>query len=144
MREFSWHRLKHAGLILLTLVAAAGWLYVIYNEKRSNDPMEIVKKHFVFYPAYSHGVWREEECSRVDGDKCREVKYTISVAGCGPVTFDWRVSAGEDADATWTYNGAIPRIDENQYPLYAVLNEDTRLIDSPSLGKPLPETCQFR
>jgi len=144
MREFYWHHFKHAFLILLTLVAVAGWLYVIYKEERSNEPMEIVKKHFVFYPEYSHGVWREEECAHVDGNKCREVRYTISVRGCGPVTFDWRVSVGEGADAAWSYNGPSPRFNENEYPLYAVLNDDSRLIDSPALGKPLPETCQFK
>jgi hypothetical protein len=144
MREFSWQHFKRAFLILLTLVAAAGWLYVIYNQERSNDPMEVVKKRFVFYPEYSHGVWREKECAHVDGDKCREVTYTIPVKGCGPVTFDWLVSTGEGADAAWTYNGTDPRLDESKYPLYAVLNEDARLIDSPALGKPLPETCQFK
>ena len=87
---------------------------------------------------------KNEECAHVDGNKCRDVRYTISVKGCGPVTLDWRVSAGEDADAAWTYNGTSPRFDESQYPLYAVLSEDFRLIGSPALGKPLPQTCQFK
>lgn len=144
MQRSSWSHFKSAFLILLTLVAAAGWLYVIYNQRKSNEPVEIVQKHFVFYPEYSHGVWHEGPCARAGGEKCREVTYTISVQGCGPVTFDWRVIPGEDADASWSYNGASPKFDENKYPLYAVLSQDSRLIDSPALGKPLPQTCRSK
>jgi hypothetical protein len=144
MRESSWQRFKNALLILLVVVAAAGWMYVIYNAHRANDPTEIVRKHFVFYPEYSLGVWREGGCANVDGETCREVTYTVPVKGCGPVTFDWRVFPGEDANTTWSYNGTSPIFDEEKYPLYAVLSEDSHLIDSPALGKPEPETCPFK
>jgi len=144
MQELSWGRFKHAFLIVLVFVAAAGWLYVIVNEHRQNDPMGIVRKHFVFYPEYSHGVWREAKCINVDREACREVTYTIPVKGCGPVTFDWRVFRGEDGDKTWSYIGANPSFDETKYPLYAFVSEDSHFIDSPALGKPLPETCQFK
>ncbi len=144
MHESFWHRFKLALQILLLLVAAAGWSYVLYNEHRAHEPVEIVKKHFLFYPEYSHGVWREDLCASMDRKKCREVSYTVPVKECGPVTFDWHISFGEDEDATWSYNGANPKLNEAKYPLYAVLSEDSRLIDSPALGKPLPETCQFK
>jgi hypothetical protein len=144
MSKSLWHYCKHTGLVLLTLAAIAGWLFVVYIQNRSREPMEIVKKHFVFYPEYSHGTWREAPCGDAKQDGCRDVTYTISLAGCGPVTFDWRVSQGEDADSDWTYNGPRPKLDESEYPLYAVLSEDSRLIDSPALGKPLPQTCHSK
>jgi hypothetical protein len=133
---------KNAVLILLGVAGVAGWLALIYIQHRANQPIEIVKKHFVFYPEYSHGTWREAPCS--GAEKCREVTYTIPVKGCGPVTFDWRVQAGDDRDPTWSYNGANPKFDEDKYALYAVLSEDSRLIDSPALGKPVPDTCQMK
>lgn len=143
MQGFPWRHVKHGALMLLLLVAAAGWLCVIYAEHRSNEPIEVAKRHFVFYPQYSHGVWREEECAS-DKQGCREVTYTISVQGCGPVKFHWRVFPGEDADTTWSYNGTSPKFDEEKYPLYAILNQDSRFIDSPALGKPVPQTCQAK
>ena len=144
MQRSYWHHFKQTSVILLTLGAAAGWFYIIYKGRRANDPMEIVKKHFVFYPPYSHGTWRETECRNADTQKCREVTYTVPVTGCGPVTFDWRVSPGDDADSSWSYQGSSPKFDESKYPLYAVLNGDSRLIDSPALGKPLPPNCRSK
>src|ERR1700733_9738118 len=119
---------KHAFLALLTLAGAAGWLLVIYAQNRSNEPMEIVKKHFAFYPEYQRGIWREAPCSDPGEKKCREITYTVPVKGCGAVTFDWTVLAGEDADSSWTYNGPTPKFDETQYPIYATLSEDSHLI----------------
>jgi hypothetical protein len=144
MKATFWRRLKNALLIFCLVVAAAGWGYVIYSDRRSKDPVEIVKKHFVFYPQYSHGVWREGECPGAGASECRDVTYTIPVSGCGDVTFDWRVFPGEDADATWTYRGPAPKVDESKYPFYAVLNEDSRFIDSPALGTALPAACQVK
>jgi len=135
---------KNASFILFALVAAAGWSYVIYGNHRANDPIEIVKKHFVFYPEYSHGIWREGRCSNEENAECREVTYTTPLEGCGPVTFDWTVFPGKDADAAWSYNGTNLKIDENKYPLYAVLNEDSRFINSPALGAELPTSCQVK
>jgi hypothetical protein len=54
MHKLSWQLLKNIFLSVLALAAGAGWLYVIYDEHRAKEPMEIVKKHFVFYPEYSH------------------------------------------------------------------------------------------
>ena len=144
MEKAFWRHFKNALLILVVLAAAAGWLYVIVNAHRQNDPVVIVRKHFVFYPEYSHGVWREAQCAQVDADGCREVTYTVPVKGCGSVTFDWRVFPGEDGDKTWTYNGANPSFDEARYPLYAFVSDDSHFIDSPALGKPLPDTCQLK
>jgi hypothetical protein len=144
MHKPAWQLLKNVLLSVLAFAAGAGWLYVIYNEHRSKEPMEIVKKHFVFYPEYSHGSWREGQCASAGKEKCREVTYTIPLKACGAVRFDWLVFPAEDAEATWSYNGASPRIDESKYPLYAVLSEDSRLVDPPAVGKPLPETCQFK
>jgi hypothetical protein len=138
------HRLKHAWLISFLLVAAAGWSYLIYNEHRANDPMEIIKKHFVFYPDYSGGVWREEACIKAYKEKCREVTYIVSVKGCGPVTFDWRVFPGEGGDTTWSYQGARPSVDESKYRLYAIVNGDSRFIDPPALGTAPPTVCQVK
>jgi hypothetical protein len=136
--------LTSASLTFLCLVGAAVWLYVIYAGRRAHDPVEIVKKHFVFYPEYSHGVWREAKCANVASEGCRNVTYTVPVKGCGPVTLAWRVFSGEDIDGAWTYNGATPRVDENAYALYGVLSEDSRLIESPALGKPVPQSCQLK
>jgi hypothetical protein len=141
MQEFPWRVFKNASLILLMLVAAGGWLYVTYNGYRANNPTEIVKKHFVFYPEYSHGVWREGSCGGVNGQKCRDVTYAVHVRGCGTVTFHWRVFPDGDAAAKWSYDGTSPKFDETKYALYAILSEDSRLIDSPSLGKPVPDIC---
>jgi hypothetical protein len=144
MQGFGWHHIRRAILTLCVAVAAAGWLYVIYNERRSHDPTEIVKKHFVFYPDYSHGSWHEGQCADARKEKCREVTYTVPVKGCGAVTFDWRVFSDDDGDATWTYQGPSPKVNESKYPLYAVLNEDSRFIDSPALRTALPEVCQVK
>jgi len=139
-------QLEYGLLTLLALGAAAGWLYVIFNEHRQNDPMGIVRRHFLFYPEYSHGVWREGSCGQIDvgTGKCREITYTVPVRGCGSVTFNWRVYPGDDADKTWSYDGLHPSLNESDYPLYALLTDDSRFIDSPALGKPLPETCRLK
>jgi hypothetical protein len=146
-----WRRLEYAGVAVLLCVAAAGWIYVAVNEHRQKDPVVIVKKHFLFYPEYSHGVWREGPCtpstsgpaSGASAPGCRDVTYTVPVKGCGMVTFDWTVVPGnDDADATWMYNGKRPKFDEAEYPLYAFLDEEGHFIDSPALGKPVPEACQ--
>jgi hypothetical protein len=129
-------------LAFLCLVAAAGWVYILYTQNRANNPLEIVRKHFVFYPDYSRGVWREEKCSQAGRAKCQEVVYTVALKGCGPLTFDWRVFPAEDAETIWSFQCTSPKLDESRYPLYAVLNEDSHLIDSPTRGKPL--TCQLK
>lgn len=140
----SLEHFKNTFLAIVVLAGGAGWLYVLYNDHRSKEPVEVVKKHFVFYPEFSHGVWREAGCPAGEKQKCREVSYTVPLKGCGTVNFGWRVFPQEDADATWSYTGPNPRIDENKYPLYAVLNEDSRLIDSPAVGLPIPDTCQLK
>jgi hypothetical protein len=126
------------------LGALGGWGYVIYNQHRSRDPLEIVRKHFVFYPPYSHGIWGKTRCAGASGEECWEVTYTAPVQGCGPVTFHWHVLPYGDGEPEWSYNGSRPRVDENQYPLYAILSQDSRLIDSAALGKPLPATCSTK
>ena len=146
-----WRRLEYAGTVVLLCAAAAGWIYVAVNEHRQKDPVVIVEKHFLFYPEYSHGIWRQGPCapstfrpaSEADAQGCRDVTYTIPVKGCGTVTFDWSVVPGNDeADATWTFNGERPKFDEAEYPLYALLDEEGHFIDSPALGKPVPEACR--
>jgi hypothetical protein len=147
-----WRRIvEYAGAAVLLCAAAAGWIYVAVNEHRQKDPVVIVKKHFMFYQEYSHGIWREVACapstsgptSRADVQGCRDVTYTIPVKGCGRVMFDWTVLPGnDDADAVWTYNGARPKLDEAEYPLYAFLDDEGHFIDSPALGKPVPEACR--
>jgi hypothetical protein len=135
---------KNVLLILLGAAALAGWGILLYIEHRANQPVEIVRKHFIFYPDYSHGTWRDTSCAGPGGQECREVTYTVPVRGCGAVTFDWRVQADGDGGKTWSYKGTTPKFDEDKYPLYAVLSEDSGLIDSPALGKPLPDTCQWK
>jgi len=136
--------LKNGLFALSILAAGGGWGYVVYNQHQSHDPLEIVRKHFVFYPEYSHGIWGKSQCAGADGEGCWEVTYTVPVQSCGPVTFDWRVFPDGDGDPTWSYNGSRPHVDENEYPLYAILNQDSHLIDSPALGKPLPATCSSK
>ena len=103
--------------------------------------MEIVRKHVAFYPEYSHGSWQKGACT---DKECQEVSYTVPVKACGPVTFRWRVFPGEDADASLSYQGANPTLDESAYPLYAVIDDDSHFIDSPALGKQVPSVCQLK
>jgi hypothetical protein len=145
MQSSFWNHCKNGLLILVAVLAGAGWAWVIHIRNLANSPTEVVKRHFVFYPEYSHGTWQENPCADAGAGKCNEVTYTIPVKGCGPVTFDWRVfAADEDGEPTWSYNGTRPSFDESQYPLYAILNQDSHLIDSPALGKPLPTSCPLK
>jgi hypothetical protein len=138
-------KIEYGLLILLALGSAAGWGYIAFNQRQQNDPMGIVRKHFLFYPEYSHGVWREGSCSQTEtgGGKCRDVTYTVSVHGCGEVTFDWNIFPA-DGDNTYSYHGTRPKLDETIYPLYAILSDDSHFIDSPALGRRPPETCQLK
>ena len=142
MVAFSW-REKRISQDLLARKAV--------NEHRQKDPLVIVKKHFLFYPEYSHGFWRQGPCvpstfrpaSEADVQGCRDVTYTIPVKGCGTVKFDSTVVPGNDeADATWIYNGERPRFDEVEYPLYALLDGEGHFIDSSALGNPVPKACR--
>lgn len=133
--------LKTVGFAAVCLVSAVVWCLLIYQSNRAKDPLEIVRRHFLFYPEYSHGVWRDGPCAGTQQTECREVTYATPVGNCGPVTFRWRVTASGDADAAWVYEGPTPNFDESKYPLYAILNPDSQFIDSPALGKPLPSAC---
>jgi hypothetical protein len=135
---------KTAMFVMACVLSGAGWWFLIYEGNRAKDPLEIVRKHFVFYPEYSHGVWRDGPCGGAQETECREITYATPVGNCGRVTFRWRVLNGADTDASWVYEGATPHFDEGKYPLYAILNPDSRLIDSPALGKPLPNSCPFK
>jgi hypothetical protein len=137
-------KLEYGITIALIAGAAAGWIYVIVNQHRQNDPLGIVKKHFLFYPEYSRGVWHEGPCPNADGSSCRDVTYTVPVPGCGAVTFDWSVYPGDDADKSWSYNGTRPHLDETNYPFYALLGSESQFIDSPAIGKSPPQTCQMK
>jgi len=141
-RKRVWHVIE----VVLLCGAAAGWLYVIVNGRRQKEPMVAVKKHFLFYPEYSHGVWREGPCGQPTPatDGCRGVTYTVPVKGCGTVTFDWRVFPQDDGEPSWMYNGTRPKLDEAEYPLYALLSDDGHFIDSPALGKALPDVCAVK
>jgi hypothetical protein len=152
---------RHVIEAVVVLAAAAGWAYVAVNAHRQKDPVVIVKKHFLFYPEYSHGVWTEGPRAAAGAGAgsgtakgCSDITYTIPVKGCGDVTFDWNVFPGDgdgDADATWKYNppptlagkvqGRRQEVDEAAYPFYAFMGEDARFIDSPALGKAVPEVC---
>ena len=134
---------KTALFVIACALSAAGWWFLVYEGNRAKDPMEIVRKHFVFYPDYSHGVWRDAPCDGAKESGCREVTYATPVGSCGLVTFRWRVFNGPEADtdAPWAYEGPTPNFDESKYPLYAILNPDSRLIDSPALGRPPPSSC---
>jgi hypothetical protein len=117
-----------------------------------------VKKHFVFYPNFSHGDWHSEG-GKLCGDvfqtgvarfDCWEVTYTISVEGCGLVTFGWRVDPSEDS---WGYQGGTTtaldkygtplRIKDSKYPISAFYDEKGVMNPPWNLGKPLPKTCQY-
>ncbi len=135
---------KRALLALLVGLSAMGWLYVIYSERQSKNPTEIVKKHVIFYPEYSHGMWQEGHCGQGQSDGCRDVKYTLSVPGCGSVSFDWRVFPDKDSDTAFSYQGSTPKLNEDKYPLFAVLNADSLLIAPPAVGQPLPQSCQLK
>ena len=142
-------KIEYGLTILVLLAAGAGWLYIAINQRQQNDPVGIVKKHFLFYPQYAHGAWHESPCAPSptqagDAANCRAVSYTVPVPGCGNVTFDWSVYPGDDANRSWSYNGTRPKLDEADYPLYAMLSDDSHFMDSPALGKPLPQTCQLK
>lgn len=132
---------KNVLVSVLAAAAASGWLYVIYVDHRSKEPIEIVRKHFVFYPEYRGGTWSEGACPAGERAGCRQVRYDVPVPGCGVVRFDWNVFAGGDADLAYAYRGATPKIDERAYALYAMVGEDSKFIDSPAVGKTLPVTC---
>src|SRR5579863_3637360 len=118
---FARRHFKSIFLILVVVASGLGWLYIFVNGRRQNEPMQVVKNHFAFYPDYSHGVWREAPCAGASREACKEVTYTIPVQGCGPVTFDWRVFRGDDGDNGFSYVGAKPALDESKYPLYALV-----------------------
>jgi len=138
------HRhVKSTALVALMVAALAGWGVLFYLQKQESDPEVIVRKHFLFYSEYSHGVWHEAKCP-ADREYCYDVTYTVPVKGCGAVTFDWQVFRGDDAGDSWAYKGTRPSFDESKYPLYAMLSPDSHFIDSPALGKPVPDTCQLK
>jgi hypothetical protein len=125
----------------LVVVCAVGWGALLLVQHRAKDPVEVVRKHFVFYPEYRSGRWSESACAGNERAGCEHVKYEVNVNGCGSVQFDWNVYPNEDADAAYAYRGATPKIDEGEYALYAVVGEDSRFMDSPALGKQAPAAC---
>jgi hypothetical protein len=110
-------------------------------QHKAKDPIAVVQKHYVFYPAYRGGAWSEGECDASDRAGCKRVTYTLPVSGCGNVRFDWNVFADGDEDLGYAYRGPTPKIDEDAYALYAVVGADSRFMDSPALGKKAPVAC---
>ena len=127
--------------VALGLLACAALFTAV---RMNSDPygIGIVKRHFVFYDDYAHGTWRYKPCEAAGHQKCVDVSYTVPVQACGPVTFSWEVFPGED---DLNYEGAEPRVNEAKYAFYAFLVKDTgALIAAQAVGKPVPETCQYR
>jgi hypothetical protein len=133
-----WEKWLVAGLVV---ACGVGWGALAWIQHKAKDPIEVVRKHFVFYPEYRGGTWKQSACDAYERTGCARVTYTVPVTGCGAVTFDWNVFADGDADLAYAYRGATPKIDESAYALYAVVGEDSRFMDSPALGKPAPATC---
>jgi hypothetical protein len=127
-------------LVLAALASAAVFVAI----RMHSDPsgIEIVKRHFVFYDDYSHGAWQRKPCQEAGHEQCVDVTYTVPVQACGPVTFSWRVFPSDD---DLNYEGAQPRVDEAKYAFYAFLIKETgALVPAQALGKPVPQTCQYR
>jgi hypothetical protein len=135
------HHIKLWFPLVLAVLASAA-VFVTIRMKSDPSGIEIVKRRFVFYDEYSHGDWRRKPCQGTGPEKCLEVSYTLQVQACGPVTFSWRVFAADD---DLEYEGAQPHVDESKYAFYAFLIKDSgALVPAQSLGKPIPETCQYR
>ena len=133
-----WEKWLVAGLVI---ACAAGWAALAWVQHKAKDPIEVVRKHYVFYPEYRGGVWSEDACETNDGTRCKRVMYTVPVKACGNVRFEWKVFADGDEDLGYAYRGSTPKIDENAYALYAVVGADSRFMDSPALGKAAPAAC---
>ena len=138
-----YSRAKCPLLVLPTVLAAVAALSCCTGiENQRNEPLDIVKRHFVFYPDYSHGEWHQELCPSHDPSRCVIVRYTIPLQGCGPVTFSWLVFPERN---TFQYWGTKPSINEMKYPIYAFFDEDSHTLNHPpARGRPLPETCQYK
>jgi hypothetical protein len=135
------HHVKMWFPVVLAVLASVA-LYVGLRMKSDPSGIEIVKRHFVFYDDYSHGVWQRTPCQAAGHTSCVEVTYTVPVRACGPVKFSWRVFPAED---DLEYEGALPRVNETRYAFYSFLVKETgALIPAQAYGKPVPETCQYR
>ena len=135
------HHVKLWVPLVLAVIGSAA-VFVAIQMKSDPSGIEIVKRHFVFYDEYSHGTWQRKPCTAADHAKCIAVNYTVPVQACGPVTFSWQVFPTED---DLNYQGAQPRVDETKYAFYAFLVPDSgTLIPAQALGRPVPETCQYR
>jgi hypothetical protein len=135
------HRLKLWFPLILAALASAA-VFVTIRMKSDPSGIETVKRHFVFYDEYSRGEWKREPCQDAEHQRCVDVSYTVAVQACGPITFSWRVFPSED---DLNYEGARPRVDETKYAFYAFLIKDSgTLVAAQALGKPVPQTCQYR
>jgi hypothetical protein len=135
------HHMKLWFPLILAVLASAA-VFVAIRMKSDPSGIETVKRHFVFYDEYSRGVWKRKPCQDTEHQQCVDVNYTVSVQSCGPVTFSWRVFPSED---DLNYEGARPRVDETKYAFYAFLIKDSgTLVAAQALGKPVPQTCQYR
>jgi predicted nucleic acid-binding Zn ribbon protein len=127
-------------LVLAVLASAA--VFVAIRMKSDPSGVETVKRHFVFYDEYSHGVWQRKPCQEAGHDRCVDISYTVPVEACGPVTFSWRVFPSDD---DLNYEGAQPRVDETKYAFYQFLIKDSgTLVPAQAAGKPVPQVCQMR
>jgi hypothetical protein len=135
------HHIKPWVPFILALIGSAA-VFTAIRMKSDPSGIEIVKRHFVFYDEYSHGDWQRKPCQAAGHEKCFDITYTVPVPACGPVTFSWRVFPAED---DLNYQGAQPRVDETKYAFYAFLIQDSgTLVPSQALGKPVPDSCQYR
>jgi hypothetical protein len=136
-----WEKWLVAGLVI---AGGIGWAALACVQHKAKDPIEVVRKHYVFYPEYRGGVWSEGACDANDRTGCKRVTYTVPVSACGNVRFEWNVFADGDEDLGYAYRGATPKIDEDAYALYAVVGGDSRFMDSPALGKAPPVACAVK
>jgi hypothetical protein len=136
-----WEKWVVGGLVA---ACAAGWGAVAWIQHKAKDPVDVVRKHFVFYPEYRGGTWSEAACVEGDRAGCKQVTYSVPVTGCGVVRFEWNVYADGDADLAYAYRGATPKLDEGAYALYAMVGEDSKFMDSPAVGKTAPASCALK
>src|ERR1700722_3211835 len=135
------HHVKFWFPLLLAVLGSAA-VFMAIRVKSDPSDIEIVKRHFVFYDEYSHGVWQRKPCQAAGHTSCVEGTYTVPVRAGGPVKFSWRVFPAED---DLEYEGALPRVNETRYAFYSFLVKETgALIPAQAYGKPVPETCQYR
>src|ERR1700761_343026 len=77
---------------VVVAACAVGWAALGWMQHKAMEPIAVVREHFIFYPEYRAGAWTKAACASAQAG-CTDVANTVNVGGCGPVKFEWRVTA---------------------------------------------------